>query len=739
MPPFPGLADVDNCRDWEPGIPIDTARIRPKDEEYWRAHKGTPKAFISLGAGQAIWSNRFGNLTAIRFPLSGTGNALEIESRIRERIAPAQTGLFFQPVRAAALASSRESMDFGQLFIGFSFFLVVAALLLMAMLFVFNLEQRTCEAGLLVALGFSRARVRWLLLIEGFAVAMLGTLAGVGAGAGYTKLALHGLSTVWNEAVNLHQFYYHGEPSTLAIGAVASLCSGLLATWLAGRAQARRAVAELLTQGTPIDFPALRPEKLACAPRKVRNGLKAGPPLRWLPRCIGRAGGLSLLLACTLTVVAIGIIAAARHSSAAFFGAGALMLLAGISFAYSLLVNLSRTKTPATRLATLGIREAARRRGRSLTTVALLASGIFMVISVGAFREDPSEHANERGSGTGGFALLGQTTLPVYEDLNSEAGRRAYNLPSETAHRVNWVPMRLKEGDDASCLNLNRARQPRILGTRPEALASRHSFTFIETVQGAPSGSGWELLERKETDEAVPAIGDEATVRWALGKAVGETLACVDERGNPFQVRIVGMIANSILQGNLVISENAFVQRFPMASGYRVFMIDASRDGLERLASTLSTALQERGLEIVPAWRRLAEFQAVENSYLSIFQALGGLGLLLGSAGMAIVVLRNVAERRNELALLQAVGFRQRNIVWMVVSEHWFLAGLGIVIGVVAALVSVAPSIFSRAVPASLDGTLWMIGLLAASAGLWSWLAARLALRSPILDALRSE
>ena len=141
----------------------------------------------------------------------------------------------------------------------------------------------------------------------------------------------------------------------------------------------------------------------------------------------------------------------------------------------------------------------------------------------------------------------------------------------------------------------------------------------------------------------------------------------------------------------------------------------------------------------MPSWRRLAEFQAVENSYLAIFQALGGLGLLLGSAGLGIVVMRNVAERRNELALLKALGFSSSAVTWMVLCEHWFLAALGILTGTLSAIFAVAPSLASPGTHASLSGTVWLLVFLALSTGLWSWLAARLALRGPLLDALRSE
>lgn len=707
MPPFPGISDVENCRDWEPGIPMDMARIRPKDEAYWKQYHGTPKAFISLRAGQAIWANRFGNLTSIRYPGTGKNAAFAVH----EKIDPTKAGLAFQPVRSMALKASNEAQDFGELFIGFSFFLAVAALMLMAMLFVLSLEQRTAETGVLLALGFESGSVRRMLLCEGFILAALGALAGIAAGSLYTRLALHGLSTVWKSAVNLSEFRYHADISTLLIGGFSSLAAGLLAMWLAMRGQARRPASELLARGEEMQ-----------AGEVANTG-------RW-------SLGIGVLCAASAGLT----LAFGGRSAGAFFGAGALLLMAGLSLTHALLVKLSRTERAANGIAAIGIRGTARRRGRSLTTVAVLASGVFMVVSVGAFREDPLAHAYERASGTGGFALFGQSTLPIYEDLNRDAGQRALGLDAQTMQGVSIVPMRVKEGDDASCLNLNRAQQPRFLGVQPELLASRKAFTFMGRAPGMPRESGWELLNQTQSDGAIPAIGDEATTRWALGiKHAGDTLTCIDERGNAFRVRLVGVLANSVLQGHLVITDEAFVKRFPSASGNRAFLVDAPSEKAGEVAKSLSGALQGRGIELVPAWQRLAEFQAVESCYLSIFEALGGLGLLLGSAGLGIVVLRNVLERRNELALMQALGFSPSALRWLVVSEHWLLILLGVGIGGLAAAVAVLPSLASPGVHASLVGPAMTLGSLALLGAGWSWLAAWLALRGPLLDALRNE
>ena len=699
-PPFPGVSEAENCRDWNPGIPIDTGRIRTKDEDYWDKFRGTPKGFINLKTGQQMWHNRFGDLTAIRYPASQNG--AELEQVLLAKLDPAEVGLAFQPVRDQALAAARESMDFGQLFIGFSFFLIAAALLLMAMLFVFNLEQRSEEAGLLLALGFRPGQVKRVFLLEGIAVALLGTATGVIAGVVYAKLALQGLATVWRTAVNASSFLFHVEPSTLLNGVLAGALAAIAAMWLAARGQARRPAAQLLASG---------------AEREV------APFTRSRVKLIAAAGALSLLGALAL-IITSGL----ARNPGVFFGAGSLLLISGIAFSHTLLAATARTSRIATTLTRVGIRGAARLPGRSLTTVSVLATGVFMVVSVSAFRHDPREDAHERSSGTGGFALFAQATLPVYEDLNTPEAQAAFGLDRQVMKSVSVVGMRVREGDDASCLNLNRAQQPRLLALRPAELQQRGAFA-----------AKWGLLDQPQADGAVPAIGDEATVRWALGKKAGDTLAYVDERGNTFQLRIVAVIRNSILQGSLIISERNFIERFPSVSGYRVLLVDAAPENSAAVADQLSGALRDRGLEVVPAWRRLVDFQEVENAYIAIFQALGGLGLLLGSFGLGIVVLRNVLERRSELALLQAVGFRRGELERLVLSEHWLLIVLGLAIGVAAALLAVLPALLSPETQPPWSIIVPVLALLASGGLLWTWLATLAALRGELLPALRNE
>jgi putative ABC transport system permease protein len=713
MPDFPGLAKAESTENWDAGFPIQLSKIRPKDEAYWKQYRGTPKAFISLPAGQQLWGNRFGDVTAIRFP--DASNRDEVGTRLLKGVAPSALGMTFEPVREQALAAATSGQDFGGLFLGFSFFLILAALILMGLMFQFGLEQRVTEIGTLLAIGFRPNQVRRVFFAEGAGLAVIGGLLGTLLGVLYARLILHLLTTVWRQAVGTSTLAYHANPSTYAVGVIASTLVAVITIALVLRQQARQPACELLARGAEHTF-------------------TVGP----------RKGALwSLLIACASALAAIVIIARAlatrgESSGPAFFGAGALLLIGGIAATSLGLRALAGVESKhVLSVSAMGLRGTVRRRPRSVATVALLAAGSFMVMAVAANRLDAEIEAYKRSSGTGGFALIGETALPVVHDLNTSDGRDFFGLNAQEVQGVSFVPLRVRDGDDASCLNLNRARQPRLLGVNPALLQG--AFSFADIWKPKEGGAGWGLLQSQAQGSEIPAIGDANSIRWALGKKVGDTLDYVDERGNAFKIRVVATIANSILQGSLIIDERAFVERFRSEAGYRMFLIDAPSNRVAEVSATLSRALQDIGMELTPAAQRLAAFNAVQNTYLNTFQVLGGLGLLIGTAGLGVVVLRNVLERRGELGLLLALGYRRSLVHRFVLSEHVGLLALGLLIGIIAALCAVTPFLFLGR-----GGLPWpwlgitlaavlVTGLVCTLIATWS------ALRGNLLAALRNE
>ena len=129
----------------------------------------------------------------------------------------------------------------------------------------------------------------------------------------------------------------------------------------------------------------------------------------------------------------------------------------------------------------------------------------------------------------------------------------------------------------------------------------------------------------------------------------------------------------------------------------------------------------------------------MENSYLETFRALGALGLLLGTVGLAAVLMRNVLERRRELALLRAVGYRWRDLAALVLVENLFLLVAGLATGVVCAVVAIAPAVAVRSGHVPVRSLAELLALVLAAGILASYAATTAALRSNMLDAIRSE
>ncbi len=710
MPEYPGLEDSDDCRDWEPGIPIDLERIRDVDEEYWDLHRGTPKAFLTLAAGQEIWGSRFGRLTSIR---TTNDHAADLEAAVTHDLDPRALGLFLEDRRTPALASGRATTDFGGLFLGLSLFLIVAAVLLTTLLFVFGVEQRSAEIGTLLAIGYRPGQVRNHLLLEAGLVSLLGTVCGVFLGIVYTRLILRGLESQWSDAVASTSLVFAAEPTSLLAGAALAFVTSMAALTWAVRSHVRRPPVELFGQRGASGFSA-----------------SPGPAIRsWIVLAVALGGAVTI----AVTIDPDGGPAVAG----AWFGVGTLTLISALAASRLLLRHLARASVAGRlSLLELGLRNSARRPGRSLATISLLASGTFLVVAIGVNRLGPPRDVTRRASGTGGFSLFGSSTLPVLHDLGTEAGRAAYGLTADELRGVTIVPMRVRDGDEASCLNLGTSHDPRLYGVDPDALARRGSFRFKSAIRA--SESPWTLLDGTDGEAAVPAIGDDASVTWALHKKVGDVIEYVDDGGRPFLVRIAATVEGSILQGMLLISDDAFRARFPAESGFRAFLVDApaGADGaLPPAATVLTSAMADVGLELESTAARLAAFNAVQNTYLAIFQVLGGLGLFLGTAGLAMVVLRNVLERRAELAVCRAVGYSTATIRSLVLGEHGLLLLLGLLAGIVAALAAALPG--GRG---GLATTPLLLVLLSAASGItWVVAATSLAVRGGIVNALRSE
>jgi ABC-type antimicrobial peptide transport system permease subunit len=260
------------------------------------------------------------------------------------------------------------------------------------------------------------------------------------------------------------------------------------------------------------------------------------------------------------------------------------------------------------------------------------------------------------------------------------------------------------------------------------------------------SQSPWEALNTTSDGSSinpVPVILDQNTALWALhlGGYVGEQFK-YSFGGKDVHFRTVGVLQNTVLQGSLWIGESNFQKIFPDVGGYRMFLVkpkNAVAVDKAKVRDALQDGWSDEGLSCAASEEILQKLLAVQNTYLSAFQMLGALGLLLGTLGLGVTQLRSAMERKSELGAMRAMGFSKSRLIWALFLENGWQLLRGVGIGMLCALAASLPVLLQKQSLAGILGPLsmlaWVIGL-----GLFFCIAAAyLAMREPLLKALRAD
>jgi putative ABC transport system permease protein len=729
MPHLPGLSDAGNCRDWDAGVPVEFSRIRDRDEAYWNDYRGTPKAWISLEQGQQLWTNRFGDLTCL---WTGNGQAYGIDAvrgLIRDAIDPALLGFRINNLKEEGLTAASRGVNFGMLFGGLGAFVMMSGIMLFLLLMLFNMESRSGQIRLFSSLGYRAGTIRKIYIGEGMLTTLAGSAAGLLLAVVYSNLVRHALGSLWQDIVRTDLLELVIRPSSLLAGFATGAGIALIVIVFSIEKYVVRKVSN---------------NGRAKTGRRSEGGTEraggVGTPVNASQGVRRRLIFSAILATIAASVLLLSLTRGIDAGPAVFFLTGGLLVPAFLLAADALLLWLQGKNYRDMTLAGLSLKNMTRNRTRSLSVIIILALGIFVVTATGTHRKDATTGWSDPEGGTGGFLFVAETTVPVLSNLNSSETRIDLNIPGE----VSFVQFMAGYADDASCLNLNEVANPRILATDPALLEGRFSFARNTPVPDA--GSPWSSLniniapERSGASHIIPAIADQAVIQWGLGKRAGDTLTYTNERGEELKLVLVGGLDNSVFQGNVIISEENFLNHFPSSGGSSFFLVDARHDRMEELQEDLNFIFRDHGWEMATAAHRLNEFNSVENTYLGIFLMLGALGILLGVIGLAVVMARSIIERRSEIALYSSLGFRRSGIASVISGEYMILLLAGFAAGIPPALIAATPSLISGSRESGLLFAAVMMGIILLNGMLWIFFTSRIMIKKKgLVTALRND
>jgi putative ABC transport system permease protein len=660
MPDFPGISGKESCSEWDAGVPIKMHEIRKKDEDYWNRYRGTPKAFISYEKGKELWGNNFGPATAIRCPAGITEK--EICHRLNGSLDPDRMGLIIADLSNESIKAENESVDFGTLFLSLGFFLILASLVLLSFAASSYFYSKRKHISTLFALGFKNRWIAQMLFIESGLISLSGCLIGVFAGYLVNIIIIRALNTVWNGAVQTDTLdaYFNLIP----------IMSGFLLTFF-----------------TIMVFMLIKVKRFL-------NGLnKKGKEIFNTPSTLQNLFILLISAAMTISLFVLSILFRDRQLSFSF-AAGTVLLLTLVllwrQYYIRRFINNADIIKNRKQLSHLYY---SFNPSNAVTPILFIAAGIFTVSITGANRMSFNENQFKRSGGTGGYLLWCENTVPVKEDLNTESGRKTMGLDNDQLSKMSFVQMKRYSGNDASCLNLNYITVPPLLGIDPHDFITKKSFSFSKVLVTKNIENPWQFLNLPAENNTIYGIADQTVLDWGLKLKTGDTLVLRVENGRPVNIIIAAGLQSSVFQGNVLIGRENFIKYYPSVSGSQVLLVDGNSAITDLYKSSLNERLANYGVNIEKTSDRLASFNKVTNTYLSVFGIFGAFGMIIGIAGLGFVLLRNYNQRKQEFALMLATGFHVKNIRRMIFSEQVLILFAGVSAGIVSALVATSPSI----------------------------------------------
>jgi ABC-type antimicrobial peptide transport system permease subunit len=718
MPPFPGIKGKASCGDWKPPIAINFSIMVPEDLDYWRAHGGTPKAYISLAKGKELWGNDLGNLTTVKaLPVAGV-SATELASivggRLNASLSPQQMGVTVENIKQDSIDSVAGLDIVTEALMAFGSAVTASGMVLIYVVVMADIEARRQQIGILRSLGFTRKNVTAIFTLEGTALSFAGSAIGLAAGCAFAGLGVWASNNLWAQILPISSDLYMPGPLWIAASFLAGFILSTLAFAVGARASARGDVVSNI-RGLPDTG-----VRNHSSEQEIAEIGPGGAPSRRRP-------AIWLTAACILAIpiiLGLGIILSATAGDMLllyYFLVGDVILLLAGYIIYTHMEGIASALSKGSRLGKISLANSARNRKRAGAYVLAYALVVFPLLTLSAYLPmetgSVSDQATIRG---GGYDILGTSEVPMFFDLGDAAAREEHNVTGFP--EVSAVQFLSFGSPGGTCSNLNTDAPPRILGANSSFIANSR-IPFTASLDGSGRKDPWKLLDKDggkagaAEGSVVPVIGDYTTIVWIFEKGLGGTITVTDESGHAVVLKIVAILHDSIFQGSVFLSEPAMKRLYPTQSQYNLFLfkitanVTDKRSGVDAVAAGLESSLSSYGFGARPVNELSEGFIKVDMAYVSMLQAMLASGIMIGTLGFSAKVARETTERRFEMGVMRAIGFQRGRLERLVLAENIFIFLLGFGIALAAAVG--ASSIFLGSLPSEVDSLL-LLGILLA-------------------------
>lgn len=687
---------------------------------FWLGFESTSaNAFVAPGtiAGLAADAPEGANPPATTVAVSNRGGvedsgdlSVAVKGLIEDEIG--STGLRVEEVKRRSLDNADEQgKQFGELFLGIGSFAIIAGILLLVNIFVMLAEERKSQLGMLRAVGMKRSHLVRAFVIEGAIYAFLSSLAGaalgIGVGWAIVKLAAPIFGGFGDFSLDL---IFHFDPESLitgfCAGALISMATIFLTSLRISRINIIRAIRDL---PEPKVYRArTRTVIIGCVVAAVIGAmfvssigkqeawalLIAGPPLvlfALLPlasRLMSRRIAVLVvaILALLWGIFGDSLVGGSFFESGdifAFVIQGTLLTFSAVIIATQTQENLERVirRVSARSLPLrLSVAYPLARRGRTGLTLGMFALVIFTMTFISVLSNvfgGQVETAVAKETGFDVLATSSDTNPPSETELESFDG-----VEEVAALRFGAVLVRVDALDEPVIWTTSAINQEFVDGGPP---------LLTEKLEGLSEDKVWQELLDDPTTIVVPSFflqtggGPPASV-----VEMGDTVGLIDPvTGTEVSRTIIGEVENDFAFSGSYVSYGSIDELLGAKATASRFYIEVDDSANENdVAKRLQGELVSNGVEAESFRARVEDFQQANLQFFQLMQSYLALGLVVGIAGLGVVMVRAVRERRRDIGVLRALGFVPRQIRRAFVLESGFVALQGILIGAALALVT---------------------------------------------------
>lgn len=608
--------------------------------------------------------------------------------------------------------AERNSAQFSELFTAMGSFGILAGVLLLVNIFVMLAEERKSELGMLRAVGLRRWSLVGAFSLEGWAyslgAALVGTFVGLGLGAAIIEF-IRRIFEAENEVIGI-PLTFDADPSSLqsgfAIGFAIALVTVVLTSWRISRFNVIRAIRELpepRRERTRIRWRVAGALAVALGGSMAVAGIAGSVPVAALlgpvfvlmglvplvSDAVGfrRASTTASALILVWSVLAFGVLDFFTQEGGIF-----IFVIQGVVLTAAAVTLVAQEQEALERLASrlgvgrwamalrLGLAYPVARRFRTGLTLAMYSLVIFTLTFISTlsaiFTGQLDETAREVAGGYEVF-VTSNPANPV--DLNTLGEVEGVRGAAPLAR----IQTKFKPGSEEEEFWTLSAFDERLLTTaHPPLIDDRGTYATDEEVY------------RAVLADPSLIIADEFFLQGEGGPPenptdVGDVVLMIDPRTGKFREVTVAALGapDFLINGALYGYDGArefFGDRVVPDRAY----IDVEGRDPAAVAAAISGSYIQSGADAEVIRTIIREFLAIQDQFFRLFQGYLGFGLIVGIAGLGVVMVRAVRERRREIGVLRSLGFESATVRRSFLFESTFVALEGTLIGAVLALIT---------------------------------------------------